>query len=104
MTSRIRLVGLSTATAKQQHRPRSTKLGAPSLWEVSIDPLDTSEGRAPLRGGFEGQGNQEREYSYCWRINLDGLGVISRTEHRSPHLVTDDIRYSQNRIILLFGS
>ena len=36
MTSRIRLVGLSTATAKQQHRTRSTKLGAPSLWEVSI--------------------------------------------------------------------
>ena len=57
MTSRIRLVGLSTATAKQQHRPRSTKLGAPSLWEVSIDPLDTSEGRAPLRGGLGGQGN-----------------------------------------------
>ena len=75
MTSRIRLVGLSTATAKQQHRPRSTKLGAPSLWEVSIDPLDTPEGRAPLRGGFGGQGNQEREYSYCWRKHLDGLGV-----------------------------
>ena len=64
MTSRIRLVGLSTATAKQEHRPRSTKLGAPSLWEVSIDPLDTPEGRAPLWGGFGGQGNREREYSY----------------------------------------
>ena len=53
VTSRIhvRLVGLSTATAKQQHRPRSTKLGAPSLWEVSIDPMDTPEGRAPIPGG-----------------------------------------------------
>ena len=58
------LVGLSTATAKQQHRPRSTKLGAPSLWEVSIDPVDTSEGRVPLPDGFRGQGNEECEYSY----------------------------------------
>ena len=64
MTSRIRLVGLSTATAKQQHWTWSTKLGAPSLWEVSIDPLDTPEGQAPLRGGLGGQGNREREYSY----------------------------------------
>ena len=81
MTSRIRLVGLSMATAKQQHRPRSTKLGAPSLWEVSIDPVDTPEGRAPLLGGFGGQGNRKREYSYCWRKNLDGLGdSISRDE------------------------
>ena len=75
MTSRIRLVGLSTATAKQQHRTRSTKLGAPSLWEVSIDPMDTPEGREPLRGGFGGQGNRKREYSYCWRESLHFLGV-----------------------------
>ena len=75
MTSRIRLVGPSTATAKQQHRTRSTKLGAPSLWEVSIDPLDTPEGQAPLRGGLGGQGNREREYSSVGGKNLDGLGV-----------------------------
>ena len=75
MTSRIRLVGLSTATAKQQHRPRSTKLGAPSLWELSIDPVDTPEGREPLRGGLGGQGNQEREYSYYWRKTPNGLGA-----------------------------
>ena len=75
MTSRIRLVGLSTATAKQEHRPRSTKLGAPSLWELSIDPVDTPEGREPLRGGVGGQGNQEREYSYYWRKTPNGLGV-----------------------------
>jgi hypothetical protein len=31
---------------EQQHRTRSTKLGAPSLWEVIIDPLDTPEGRS----------------------------------------------------------
>ena len=81
MTSRIRLVGLSTATAKQQHRTRSTKLGAPSLWEVSIDPLDTLEGREPLRGGVGGQGNQEREYSYCWRENLHGLGDMCHSAY-----------------------
>jgi hypothetical protein len=77
MTSRIRLVGLSTATAKQQHRTRSTKLGAPSLWEVSIDPVDTPEGREPLRGGFGGQGNQEHEYSYDGGKTPHRLGVIS---------------------------
>ena len=75
MTSRIRLVGLSTATAKQQHRTRSTKLGAPSLWEVSIDPLDTPEGQAPLRGGLGGQGNREREYSYVGGKTPHFLGV-----------------------------
>ena len=76
MTSRIRLVGLSTATAKQQHRTRSTKLGAPSLWEVSIDPLDTPEGQAPLRGGLGGQGNQEREYSYVGGKTPHFLGDV----------------------------
>ena len=80
MTSRIRLVGLSTATAKQQHRPRSTKLGAPSLWEVSIDPVDTPEGPAPLRGGFGGQGNQERDYSYVCGKPPHFLGALGQLE------------------------
>ena len=78
MTSRIRLVGLSTATAKQEHRPRSTKLGAPSLWEVSIDPLDTPEGRVPLPDGFRGQGNEECEYSYDGGKTPHRLGVNER--------------------------
>ena len=49
--------GMSGSAVAKSPRTRSTKLGAPSLWEVIIDPLDTSEGRAPLRGGLGGQGN-----------------------------------------------
>ena len=75
MTSRIRLVGLFTEPAKQQHRALPTKLCDPSLWEVSIDPLGTPEVQEPLRGAFGRCGNQKYENNRYLAKNLHGLGA-----------------------------